>query len=356
MGNENKTSNDGASVLIINAGGTIGMIENYATGMLEDFNLAGLSIQAPELEKLSFKIDFCALDAPKDSANNTPDTWQQLAALIRKNYSAYSGFVILHGTDTMAYTASALSFMLGGLGKPVIITGSQLPIGMVRTDAKENLMTSLEIAAATDADGRPMVPEVCIYFENKLTRGNRTTKLNAEGFNAFRSYNYPELATAGIHIRYERSAIGHFTFPKQLRQNGDMDTGIAILKIFPGIQENVVKALLGVEGLKGVVLETYGTGNAPCNGWLVRHLREAMDRSVVVVNVTQCKTGFVDMDRYETGFQLKEAGVLSGYDSTTEAAVTKLMYLFGQSLEPEEVCYWMTRSIAGEITVPSRRR
>ena len=309
------------SVLLIYTGGTIGMIENTTTGALESFNFEQLQKHVPELQKFNFPIDTYQFDPPMDSSDMEPDMWRKLVCIIHENYDRYQGFVILHGTDTMAYTASALSFMLEGLDKPVILTGSQLPIGVLRTDGKENLMTSIEIAIAQNKEGKALVPEVCIFFENHLMRGNRTTKINAENFNAFRSFNYPVLAD------------------------------VVVLKLFPGIQENVVAAILKIEGLKAVVLETYGSGNAPRKEWFIRLLCQASARGIIIVNVTQCSAGTVEMERYETGYQLLQAGVVSGYDSTTESAVTKLMFLLGHGYTPDEVRDRMNRSIAGEITL-----
>jgi L-asparaginase len=251
----------------------------------------------------------------------------------------------------MAYTASALSFMLEGLNKPVILTGSQLPIGVLRTDGKENLLTSIEIATARHPGGRPFVPEVCIFFENHLMRGNRTTKINAENFNAFRSFNYPVLASAGIHIKYNNVQIHTESTQGGLQPHYLLDTNIAILKLFPGIQESVVDAILSIEGLKAVVLETYGSGNAPRKEWFLRRLHDACEQGIVIVNVTQCSAGTVEMERYETGYRLMQAGVVCGYDSTTESAVTKLMFLLGHNYSPAEVRELMNRPIAGEITI-----
>lgn len=254
---------DDTSVLLIYTGGTIGMIENAETGALENFSFEHLQKHVPELQNFTFRIGTYQFDPPMDSSDMDPDAWRKLVRIISDNYNLYTGFVILHGTDTMAYTASALSFMLEGLGKPVILTGSQLPIGVLRTDGKENLLTSIEIATARHSNGRPVVPEVCIFFENHLMRGNRTTKINAENFNAFRSFNYPVLASAGIHIKYNNVQIHTDSVQEQLRPHYLLDTNIAILKLFPGIQESVVDAVLAIEGLKAVVLETYGSGNAP---------------------------------------------------------------------------------------------
>jgi len=338
------------SVLIIYTGGTIGMIENAETGALENFNFEHLQKHLPELKKFDFKIESCQFDPPRDSSDMEPEAWADLVRIIYQNYSKYDGFVILHGTDTMAFTASALSFMLENLNKPVILTGSQLPIGVLRTDGKENLMTSIEIAAAK-YKGKPLVSEVCIFFENHLMRGNRTTKINAENFNAFRSYNYPTLAEAGIHIKYEPSLIHRCTNGKPLTPHLFFDTNVVILKLFPGIQESVVAATLAIPGLKAVVLETYGSGNAPRSPWLVQQLTDANKKGIVIVNVTQCGAGTVEMDHYETGRQLLQSGILSGYDSTTESAVTKLMFLLGHGLTPDEVRKMMQISIAGEITI-----
>lgn len=339
------------SVLLIYTGGTIGMIENAETGALENFNFEQLQKHVPELQKFEFRIDTYQFDPPMDSSDMDPDAWQKLVRIISEHYDRYTGFVILHGTDTMAYTASALSFMLEGLSKPVILTGSQLPIGVLRTDGKENLLTSIEIATACHPNGQPVVPEVCIFFENHLMRGNRTTKMNAENFNAFRSFNYPVLASAGIHIKYNNVKIRKCAEHRELTPYYLLDTHIAILKLFPGIQENVVNAVLSAEGLKAVVLETYGSGNAPRKEWFLNRLHEACERGIVLVNVTQCNAGTVEMERYETGYRLRQAGVVSGYDSTTESAVTKLMFLLGHHYSPAEVREWMCRSIAGEITV-----
>lgn len=345
-------SSPNTSILLIYTGGTIGMIENPETGALENFNFEQLQKHVPELQKFTFSIDSYQFDPPIDSSDMEPEAWCKLVRIISDNYTRYTGFVILHGTDTMAFTASALSFMLEGLEKTVILTGSQLPIGVLRTDGKENLMTSIEIASALDKYGNSLVPEVCIFFENHLMRGNRTTKINAENFNAFRSFNYPVLAKAGIHIKYNNVQIHRNGIESpQLHPHYLLDTSIAILKLFPGIQENVVEAVLSAKGLKAVVLETYGSGNAPRKEWLLRRLSEASRSGMVIVNVTQCSAGTVEMERYETGYHLMEAGIVSGYDSTTESAVTKLMFLLGHNYSPEEVRRRMNEAIAGEITV-----
>lgn len=343
---------DYPSVLLIYTGGTIGMIENPETGALENFNFAHLLKHVPELKRFNYHISSYQFDPPIDSSDMEPSLWAKIVAIINDNYENFDGFVILHGTDTMAYTASALSFMLENLAKPVILTGSQLPIGTLRTDGKENLITSIEIAAAKYPDGRAIVPEVCIFFENLLLRGNRTTKINAENFNAFRSYNYPPLATVGIHIKYEYDRIRKADPNLPMHPHYVFDTNVLILTIFPGIQENVVSNIFQSPGLKAVVLKTYGSGNAPQKPWFIRLLKEATQRGIVIVNISQCPAGMVEMGRYETGLHLLDAGVISGYDATVESVLTKLMFLLGHNLSPKEVRTEMSRSIAGEFSRP----
>ena len=342
---------DYPSILLIYTGGTIGMIENPETGALENFNFDHLLKHVPELKRFNYRISSYQFDPPIDSSDMEPSLWAKIVEIINSNYTNFDGFVILHGTDTMSYTASALSFMLENLAKPVILTGSQLPIGTLRTDGKENLITSIEIAAAKHPDGTAVVPEVCIFFENHLMRGNRTTKMNAENFNAFRSFNYPVLAEAGIHIKYNNVQIHVNGEERELKPHYLLDTNVVVLKLFPGIQEDVIAAILGIDGLKAVVLETYGSGNAPRKEWFIRRLCQASERGIVIVNVTQCSAGMVEMERYETGYQLLQAGVVSGYDSTTESAVTKLMFLLGHGYTADEVRDRMNRSMAGEITL-----
>ena len=343
---------DYPSVLLIYTGGTIGMIENPETGALEAFNFDQLQENVPELKRFNYRISSYQFNPPIDSSDMEPTLWAKLVKIIHYNYNNFDGFVILHGTDTMAYTASALSFMLENLSKPVILTGSQLPIGVLRTDGKENLITSIEIAAAKHPDGTAIVPEVCIFFENHLLRGNRTTKINAVNFNAYRKYYYPTLATAGIHIKYDYDRIRKADPKTPMHPHYVFDTNVVILTIFPGIQENIVKTVLNTPGLRAVVLKTYGSGNAPQKPWFIQLLKEATQRGIVIVNISQCSTGMVEMARYETGLHLLDAGVISGYDATVESVLTKLMFLLGHGLSPREVRNEMSRSIAGEFTRP----
>jgi L-asparaginase len=338
------------SVLLIYTGGTIGMMENPVTGALEAFDFDQLLENVPELKRFNYRISSYQFNPPIDSSDMEPALWAKLVRIIYNNYDHFDGFVILHGTDTMAYTASALSFMLENLSKPVILTGSQLPIGMLRTDGKENLITSIEIAAAKHPDGRAIVPEVCIFFENLLLRGNRTTKINAENFNAFRSYNYPSLATAGIHIKYDFDRIRQADPGLPLKPHYAYDTNVIVLTLFPGIQENLIRNVLHTPGLRAVVLKTYGSGNAPQKPWFVEALKDATQRGIIIINISQCTTGSVEMERYETGLHLLDAGVISGYDSTVESVLTKLMFLLGHDKSPAEIRYDMNQPVAGEFT------
>ena len=349
------TQQENASILLIYTGGTIGMIENSETGVLESFNFQHLKEHMPELKKLGYGVCTIQFDPPMDSSEMGPESWTKIVKIIADNYNTYDGFVVLHGTDTMSFTASALSFMLENLSKPVILTGSQLPIGMLRTDGKENLITAIEIAAAKE-NGQPIVPEVCIFFENDLMRGNRTSKINADHFNAFRSYNYPVLAHAGIYIKYDDRQIYHSVSRKPLKPHYLLDRNVAILKLFPGISPLVIESILNIPGIKGIVMETFGSGNAPSQEWFLNMLKDAVDRGIVIVNITQCSAGSVEMHRYETGHKLLEAGVISGFDSTTESAVAKLMFLFGHGLSPEEVKEHMNCSLIGEISIPETLR
>lgn len=328
------------------------MAQNPVTGALEPFNFHHLLDNVPELRQLGSSISTIQFEPPIDSSEIEPSQWERLVYLISENYDLFDGFVVLHGTDTMAYTASAVSFMLENLSKPVIFTGSQLPVGVLRTDGKENLITAIEIASAKHPDGSPVVPEVCIFFENSLMRGNRTRKISAENFNAFASPNYPLLAQAGVHISYDESEIRHHDETLPLKAHYAMDNNIAVLKLYPGISRQAVHQILGIPGLKGVVMETFGAGNAPKSEWFLAELREAIQRGIVIVNVTQCNSGSVQMGLYSTGNTLQGCGVLSGYDSTTEAAIAKLMFLFGHGLSPEAVAEAMNRSFVGEITIP----
>ena len=338
-------------VLLIYTGGTIGMNCNPLTGALEPFDFEHLLQKVPELGQFDLSIDTHQFSPPIDSSDMTPARWTELGHIIADNYDGYDGFVVLHGTDTMAYTASALSYMLGNLTKPVIFTGSQLPIGQLRTDGKENLITSIEIAVAKDAYGHARVPEVGIYFNGRLLRGNRTTKQSAEEFNAFESFNYPHLVDAGVNITYHTDRILQPDWQQPMRPHFRLDNNVIIFSLFPGIREDLVRHIIATPNLKSIVMRTFGSGNAPQRPWVMQALKEATSHGKVVINISQCIQGTVEMGRYDTGYQLQEAGVISGYDSTVESAVTKLMYLQALYDDANTISAIMRRSIRGEISV-----
>lgn len=326
------------------------MIEDPNTHALVPFNFDHLLQNVPKIRKLNFDIDHYEFPEPIDSSDMSPQQWADIAEVIAANYNDYDGFVVLHGTDTMAYTASALSFMLENLDKPVIITGSQLPIGEVRTDGEENLITALQLAAERDKDGGPMVREVAILFDNDLLRGNRSTKHSSDNFKAFKSNNYPHLATIGLGISFHPDSLHRNEAAAPLKVHTTMDSNVIYLDLFPGIGEQTVRHILSTPGLKGVVLKTFGAGNGPTGRWFQDLLRDAIERDIVVVNITQCMEGSVMPHRYSTGIAMTTSGVTAGHDLTSEAAITKLMYLFGRGLSPEEVKRAMEKPLRGELT------
>ncbi|WP_430467316.1 asparaginase [Winogradskyella ouciana] len=336
-------------ILLIYTGGTIGMIKDADTGALKAFDFNSILTRIPELRLLDCEIETVSFKEPIDSSNMNPKYWADIAEIIKSHYKTFDGFVVLHGSDTMSYSASALSFMLENLSKPVIFTGSQLPIGDLRTDAKENLITSIQIASLQE-NGLPVIQEVGLYFEYKLYRGNRTTKINAEHFEAFESLNYPHLAESGVHINVNKDYLWKSKPQNNLIVRTKMNTNVGILKLFPGISRPIIEAVLTSNLIEGLILETYGSGNATTEPWFIDLIKEAISKGLYIINVTQCAGGSVSMGQYETSSQLKSIGVISGKDITTEAAITKLMYLLGENIGQSEFKSTYETPLRGEMS------
>jgi L-asparaginase len=341
--------NKKSKVLLIYTGGTIGMMHDPVSGSLKPFNFKALTSQIPELKKFEVELSSISFKHPIDSSDMQPEIWIQMVEIIQKNYELYDGFVVLHGSDTMSFTASALSFMLENLAKPVVLTGSQLPIGTIRTDGKENLITAIEIAAAKK-NGKPIITEVCVYFEYKLYRGNRTLKFNSEHFDAFKSPNYPHLAEAGVEISYNQMAIAKPS-SKALKVHKQLNNDIAVLHLFPGISKKITTAVLNTPGVKAVIILTFGAGNATTKEWFVNEIESAIKRGIIVLNVTQCVQGKVIQGMYQTSSRLKQIGVVSGQDITFESAVTKLMFLLGQKTSNQQIKKLLETNLRGEISI-----